>query len=129
MEAYRDNNEVYSKKVKAGKRTYFFDVKATRAGDYYITITESRRQVKEDGHFYEKHKIFLYKEDLNKFVNALNGTADHVRKELLPDYDFDQFAEQEDEGSPAQSDANKDVTATPAGSGDASKTNQEEPQS
>ena len=116
MEAYRDNNEVYSKKVKAGKRTYFFDVKSTRAGDYYITITESRRKAKEEGNFYEKHKIFLYKEDLNKFVNALNGTADHMRKELLPDYDFDQFVEQENEEAPAQSDTNKDANAAPTGS-------------
>ena len=91
MEEHRETNEVYSKRVKAGKRTYFFDVKATRANDYYLTITESRKKFKEDGHFYEKHKIFLYKEDLNRFVGALNETADHIKKELIPDYDFDQF--------------------------------------
>lgn len=91
MEEHKDNNEVYSKRVKAGKRTYFFDVKATRANDYYLTITESRKKFKEAGHFYEKHKIFLYKEDLNKFAEALQETVTHIKKELLPDYDFEQF--------------------------------------
>lgn len=96
MEAYKDNNEIYSKRVKAGKRTYFFDVKATRANDYYLTITESRKKPREDGFFYEKHKIFLYKEDLNKFLEAFKDTAEHIKKELLPDYDFDQFDNRED---------------------------------
>ncbi len=93
MEENRENHEIYSKKVKAGKRTYFFDVKATRANDYYLTITESKKKFKdgEDGHFYEKHKIFLYKEDLNKFLEALNETAAHIKKELMPGYDFAQF--------------------------------------
>ena len=91
-----DNNEkgrdeIYSERVKAGKRTYFFDVKATRSNDYYLTITESKRKPKDDGFFYEKHKIFLYKEDFNKFVNALNSTVGHVKDELMPDVDFDQF--------------------------------------
>ena len=113
MEAYRDNNEVYSKKVKAGKRTYFFDVKATRAGDYYMTITESRRTVKEEGNFYEKNKIFLYKEDLNKFVHALNGTVGHIKKELLPDDDFSQFAHQEGEESLEGDDTSKNVPPAP----------------
>ena len=91
MEEQRENNEVYSKRVKAGKRTYFFDVKATRGKDYYLTITESRKKVGDDGaFFYEKHKIFLYKEDLNKFLEAMNDTTEHIKQELLPDYDFDQ---------------------------------------
>lgn len=91
METNRESQEVYSKKVKAGKRTYFFDVKATRSNDYYLTITESRKQYDDEGSRYAKHKIFLYKEDLNKFVEALQSTADHIKKELLPDYDFDKF--------------------------------------
>jgi Protein of unknown function (DUF3276) len=68
-------DEIYSAKVKAGKRTYFFDVKSTRSNDYYLTITESKKRFKEDGFTYEKHKIFLYKEDFNKFVEALNNTV------------------------------------------------------
>jgi len=86
-----DREEIFSQRVRAGKRTYFFDVKATRSNDYYLTITESKRRYKEDGFFYEKHKIFLYKEDFNKFVNALNDTVDHVKTELLPEVDFTQF--------------------------------------
>jgi hypothetical protein len=92
-EAYKESQEVFSKKVKAGKRTYFFDVKATRANDYYLTITESKKQYNDEGSRYEKHKIFLYKEDLNKFLEALHSTAEHIKKELLPDYDFDKFKE------------------------------------
>ncbi|GAB4430009.1 MAG: hypothetical protein OHK0039_48680 [Bacteroidia bacterium] len=83
------DNEVYSEKIRAGKRTYFFDVRSTHASDYYITITESKRRY--NGRGYDKHKIFLYKEDFNKFLAALNKTVDHVKTELLPDYDYDEF--------------------------------------
>ncbi len=98
-----DNNEkgrdeIYSERVKAGKRTYFFDVKATRSNDYYLTITESKRKPKDDGFFYEKHKIFLYKEDFNKFVDALNSTVNHVKEELMPEVDFTQFDRDNEEG-------------------------------
>ncbi len=92
-----DREEIFSKKVKAGKRTYFFDVKSTRGNDYYLTITESKRKPNGDGFSYEKHKIFLYKEDFLKFVDALNESVDHVRTELLPDYDFEQFSNEENE--------------------------------
>lgn len=91
MEEQKDRDEIFSKRVRAGKRTYFFDVKATRSNDYYLTITESKRKPKEDGFTYEKHKIFLYKEDFSKFVNALNETVDHVKEELMPEVDFEQF--------------------------------------
>lgn len=93
MEENKTNgrDEIYSAKVKAGKRTYFFDVKATRSNDYYLTITESKKRFKEDGFTYEKHKIFLYKEDFNKFVEALNNTVGHVKTELMPNVDFSQF--------------------------------------
>jgi hypothetical protein len=84
-------DEIFSTKVKAGKRTYFFDVKSTRSNDYYLTITESKKRFKEDGFTYEKHKIFLYKEDFNKFVEALNNTVNHVKTELMPNVDFSQF--------------------------------------
>ena len=81
---YRD--EVYSKRVPAGKRTYFFDVKTTRSGqDFFLTITESKRI---DETRYEKHKIFLYKEDFGKFVSAMHEVLLHIKDECLPDYEF-----------------------------------------
>jgi hypothetical protein len=92
-----DRDEIFSKKVKAGKRTYFFDIKSTRANDYYITITESKRRMNGDGFSYEKHKIFLYKEDFLKFVSALNEAVDHVKTDLMPDFDFEQFEKEESE--------------------------------
>lgn len=73
----RDREEVYSKKVRAGKRTYFFDVKATRSNDYYITVTESKKRL-EDGVFV-KHKIFLYKEDFEKFAEGLKETTEYIK--------------------------------------------------
>ena len=94
MEDNNEKVELYSKRVRAGKRTYFFDVKSTRSNDYYLTITESKRRYKDDGYFYEKHKIFLYKEDFLKFIEALQDTVEHVKSELLPDFDFSQFDEE-----------------------------------
>jgi hypothetical protein len=91
-------DEIYSAKVKAGKRTYFFDVKSTRSNDYYLTITESKKRFKDDGFTYEKHKIFLYKEDFRKFMEALNGSIDHI-KTLMPDVDFDQFEKEHETDS------------------------------
>ena len=81
----RNGEDVFSKPVRAGKRTYFFDVKATKGNDYYLTITESKRRVEKDGRFvYDKHKIFLYKEDFEKFMNGLNEAIDFInRKEML----------------------------------------------
>jgi len=73
----REREEVFSKKVRAGKRTYFFDVKSTRSNDYYITITESKKRF-EDGQFI-KHKIFLYKEDFEKFAEGLAGVVDYIK--------------------------------------------------
>ncbi len=81
---------VYSKRIRAGKRrTYFFDVRATRSNDYYLTITESRKKFNEDG--YDRHKIFLYKEDFNKFIKALTEAVDYVKTDLMPDFDFDAY--------------------------------------
>jgi hypothetical protein len=91
-----DREEIFSKKVKAGKRTYFFDIKSTRANDFYLTITESKRRVIGEHFTYEKHKIFLYKEDFFKFVEALNETVDHVKNELMPDFDFEQYVQEEE---------------------------------
>jgi len=86
-------DEIFSEKVKAGKRTYFFDVKSTRANDFYVTITESKKRFNPDneGFSYEKHKIFLYKEDFNRFMEALNNTLNHVKNELMPGVDFSSF--------------------------------------
>jgi hypothetical protein len=81
---------IYSKRIRAGKRrTYFFDVRATRGNDYYLTITESRKRFDDNG--YDRHKIFLYKEDFNKFIKALGEAVDYVKTDLMPDFDFDAF--------------------------------------
>ncbi len=92
----RPSDEItFSKKVRAGKRTYFFDVKPTRASDYFICISESKKTF--DGQF-QKNKIFLYKEDFNKFMEAMNETVTHVKKELMPDYNFEEFDNRKEEG-------------------------------
>ena len=92
--AYENNDKkqdsIYSKRIRAGKRrTYFFDVRTTRANDYYLTITESRKRFNDNG--YDRHKIFLYKEDFNKFIKALTEAVDHVKTQLMPDFDFDAY--------------------------------------
>ena len=92
------DNGVYSIRLRAGRRrTYFFDVRTTRSNDYYLTITESKKRADESG--YDRHKVFLYKEDFNKFLESLNKTMDHIKTELLPDYDFDQFHREREERS------------------------------
>ena len=79
----RNGDDVYSKPVRAGKRTYFFDVKATKGNDYYLTITESKRRVERDGRYvYDKHKIFLYKEDFDKFADGLQEVVNYIRESL-----------------------------------------------
>ncbi|HYC40132.1 MAG TPA: DUF3276 family protein [Chitinophagaceae bacterium] len=92
--AYENNDKkvdsIYSKRIRAGKRrTYFFDVRTTRGNDYYLTITESRKRFDDNG--YDRHKIFLYKEDFNKFIKALGEAVDYVKTELMPNFDFDAF--------------------------------------
>ena len=78
----------FSKKLRAGKRrTYFFDVRSTKQGDFFLTITESKKKFEGEG--YDSHKIFLYKEDFKKFLEALNETVDYIKTELMPDYDYD----------------------------------------
>jgi hypothetical protein len=87
---------IFSKRLRAGKRrTYFFDVRATRGNDYYLTITESRKRFDDNG--YDRHKIFLYKEDFNKFIKALGEAVDYVKTELMPDFDFDAFNHDENQ--------------------------------
>jgi hypothetical protein len=76
-----DRGDLFSKSVRAGKRTYFFDVKSTRGNDHYLTITESKKRFGTDGKFtYEKHKIFLYKEDFEKFIEGLNEAVTHIKE-------------------------------------------------
>lgn len=87
---------VYSKKVRAGKRrTYFFDVRRTKGEDFYLTLTESTKRFNGDG--YERHKIFLYKEDFNRFLESLQDVVDHIKTELMPDYDYDEFTRRHEE--------------------------------
>lgn len=96
----RNNESLYSKRIKAGKRrTYFFDVRSTRGNDYFITITESKKRFDDNG--YDRHKMFLYKEDFNKFLNALTDTINYVKTDLMPDFDFDAYNHDQDaeEGS------------------------------
>ncbi len=79
---FLDNEEIFSKVLRAGRRTYFFDVRATRAKDYYLTITESKKFTHEDGSFhYKKHKIYLYKEDFELFKEILNEMTNYVFEE------------------------------------------------
>lgn len=89
------NDSIFSRKIRAGRRrTYFFDVRTTRGNDYYLTITESKKRF--DGNGYERHKLFIYKEDFNKFLSELTEVVDHI-KGLMPDFDFDAFAHKYDE--------------------------------
>lgn len=115
--SYENNDKkmdsIYSKRLRAGKRrTYFFDVRATKGNDYYLTITESRKRFDDNG--YDRHKIFLYKEDFNKFVKALGEAVEYVKTDLMPDFDFDAFNhdeafEEEGAGRPAQTERNQPV--------------------
>lgn len=89
-------DNVFSQKVNAGKRrTYFFDVKETQGEDFYVTITESTRR--SDGNGYNRHKIFLYKEDFNRFQEGLDNAINHIKTELLPDYDYEEFDRKHEE--------------------------------
>lgn len=90
------SDSVYSNKVRAGKRrTYFFDVRQTKGSDYYVTLTESTRRFNGEG--YSRHKIFLYKEDFNRFVEGLQDAIDHIKNDLLPEFDYEQFDRRNDE--------------------------------
>lgn len=101
----RDKEEIFSKVLRAGRRTYFFDVRETKASDYYLTITESKKFTNEDGTFYyKKHKIYLYKEDFDEFKNSLNETCNFIIDEKgteviseKHDKDFDSKKEKDEE--------------------------------
>ena len=91
----RKQGSVYSRRLKAGKRrTYFFDIRETKGNDFFLSITESRKRFNENG--YERHKIFVYKEDFNKFQLALESAINYVKTELMPNFDFDFFSREVD---------------------------------
>ncbi len=105
VEKNNDGSDLFSKAVRAGKRTYFFDVKSTRGNDYYLTITESKKRFGQDGKFfYEKHKIFLYKEDFEKFLEGLNEAVENIRENAPPITEY----QREEESSSSSSD-NSDI--------------------
>lgn len=80
-----DKEEIFSKRVPAGKRTYFFDVKATRGNELYLTVTESKKRFRDDGSFfYDKHKIFLYQEDFEKFLEGINEAIGYIKDNTVP---------------------------------------------
>lgn len=93
-----EQQEIFSKAVRAGKRTYFFDVKSTRKNDYFLTITESKKRFHKDGRFYfEKHKIFLYKEDFDKFSDGFSEVIQYIKTakpEIIDDTSVKQEAEE-----------------------------------
>ena len=112
---YENNDKkiesVFSSKIRAGKRrTYFFDVRATKGNDYFLTITESRKRFDDNG--YDRSKIFLYKEDFNKFIKALTEALDYVKTELMPDFDFDAFNHEFDPENPPQYPNNYPIAST-----------------
>ena len=124
---------VYTSKVRAGKRrTYFFDVRKTKGADYYITLTESTKRF--DGEGVERHKIFVYKEDFNRFQNGLNDAISHVKNELMPDYDYEQYERRQAEWEKEQKQLKKDEikieesgsTSTPKDSSSESSVSEED---
>ena len=110
---HNQREEVFSKSVRAGKRTYFFDVKSTKAQDFYLTITESKKRIGDDGNpFFEKHKIFLYREDFQKFLDGLNEAINHVGTlkpfEAAPSENHNDDSPNENSGTSSFSDINFD---------------------
>ena len=118
MENQNDYNaeEIFSKALRAGRRTYFFDVRETKAGDYYLTITESKKFTNEDGtFFYKRHKIYLYKEDFSEFNSSLKETCEFIienkGEEVISekhDKDFDKKKETKVESEPTEEKDKKD---------------------
>ncbi len=112
-----EKEEIYSKVLRAGRRTYFFDVRSTKADDYYLTITESKKFTNDDGSFhYKKHKIYLYKEDFSEFNEILKEMTDYIVDEKgdeviserhQKDFKKDEFDETDDAGSPVSEEATK----------------------
>ncbi len=113
-----DKEEIYSKVLRAGRRTYFFDVRATKAGDYYLTITESKKFTNDDGSFhYKKHKIYLYKEDFSEFNEILREMTDYIISEKgdevlserhQKDYNKEDYTSKQEVAEPSESNASAD---------------------
>ena len=100
------NEDIFSKVVRAGRRTYFFDVRSTKAGDYYLTISESKKFTNDDGTFYlKKHKIYLYKEDFENFSNTL----DEMTKYIIDEKGEEVISEIHDKDFKSKNDQNEDV--------------------
>jgi hypothetical protein len=103
------NQEIHSKVVRAGKRTYFFDVKSTRNEEFYLTITESKKRFAENGNFhYEKHKIFLYKEDFGKFTECLQEIIDYINENQTESVSNDRYIDSADDSEPVTNYTNVD---------------------
>lgn len=100
-----EREEVFSRPVRAGRRTYFFDVKATRGNDYYLTITESKKRFGKPGEkpFYEKHKIFLYREDFEKFAEGFKESVDFINSKPAPEPRPQNTSEESNEGDAVKS--------------------------
>ena len=118
--------EIFSKVVRAGRRTYFFDVRETKAGDYYLTITESKKFTNEDGTFYyKKHKIYLYKEDFDDFNSSLNETFDFIiekkGKEVISDKHDKDFESKKNEETSSDEDKSESDKADKEAGDDSSK--------
>jgi hypothetical protein len=103
------NQEIHSKVVRAGKRTYFFDVKSTRNEEFYLTITESKKRFEYNGNFhYEKHKIFLYKEDFEKFAECLQNIIEYINENQGESVSEDKLVDSAAEGEPVENYSNVD---------------------
>jgi len=103
-----EKEEIFSKVMRAGRRTYFFDVRSTKAGDYYLTITESKKFTNDDGSYhYKKHKIYLYKEDFSEFKDNVNEMIQYIidekGEEVISERHQKDFKREESEGTPADS--------------------------
>lgn len=103
-----EKEEIYSKVMRAGRRTYFFDVRETKAGDYYLTITESKKFTNDDGSFhYKKHKIYLYKEDFTEFKESLVEMIDYILdekgEEVISDRHQKDYKKEDDNGAEVSS--------------------------
>ena len=110
MSSYENQDELYSRPVRAGKRTYFFDVKATRGKDLYMTITESKRRFDDHGNVsYSKHKIFLYREDFEKFEEGFLDAVDKIQELMATGEYRDPIAERAAQESEAQSEVDSSV--------------------